>query len=99
MTPLMIIASLLTGILIVGAATPMRNVFKKSAKANRESSGAASIMVAAMHGNYCCRLYAGRLFYEKQGEGLGEYFFDSIFSDIDSLALFAGIHEKHFGYS
>jgi len=43
-------------------------------------------------------LYAGRLFYDKQGEGLGEYFFDSLFSDIDSLALFAGIHEKHFGY-
>jgi len=34
-------------------------------------------------------LYAGRLFYDKQGEGLGEYFFDSIFSDIDSLALLA----------
>jgi len=43
-------------------------------------------------------LYAGRLFYDKQGEGLGEYFFDSLFSDIDSLVLFAGIHEKHFGY-
>lgn len=43
-------------------------------------------------------LYAGRLFYDKQGEGLGEYFFDSLFSDIDSLSLFAGIHEKHFGY-
>lgn len=43
-------------------------------------------------------LYAGRLFYEKQGDELGDYFFDSLFSDIDSLALFAGIHEKHFGY-
>ncbi len=43
-------------------------------------------------------LYAGGLFYEKQGEGLGDYFFDSLFSDIDSLVLFAGIHEKHFGY-
>ena len=43
-------------------------------------------------------LCAGRLFYDKQGEGLGEYFFESLFSDIDSLALFAGIHEKHFGY-
>ncbi len=27
----------------------------------------------------------GRLFYERQGENLGEYFFDSLFSDIDSL--------------
>ncbi len=43
-------------------------------------------------------LHAGRLFYEKQGEGLGEYFFDSIFSDIDSLVLYAGIHQKVFGY-
>jgi hypothetical protein len=37
-------------------------------------------------------LSEGRLFYEKQGEGLGEYFFDSLFSDIDSLTLYAGIH-------
>ena len=43
-------------------------------------------------------LYEGRLFYEKQGEGLGEYFFDSLFSDIDSLILYAGIHIKVFGY-
>ncbi|MFZ4441046.1 MAG: hypothetical protein ACOYOS_21755 [Syntrophales bacterium] len=27
-------------------------------------------------------LSEGRLFYEKQGEGLGDYFFDSLFSDI-----------------
>ena len=33
-----------------------------------------------------------------QGEGLGEYFFDSLFSDIDSLVLYAGIHPKVFGY-
>ena len=43
-------------------------------------------------------LHAGRLFYEKQGEGLGDYFLDSLFSDIDSLALYAGIHRKVFGY-
>lgn len=43
-------------------------------------------------------LHAGRLFYEKQGEGLGEYFFDSLFSDIDSLRLYAGIHPEFFGY-
>lgn len=43
-------------------------------------------------------LYEGRLFYEKQGEGVGEYFFDSLFSDIDSLALYGGIHPKVFGY-
>lgn len=40
----------------------------------------------------------GREFYDKQGEGLGDYFFDSIFADIDSLALYAGIHLKTFGF-
>jgi hypothetical protein len=39
-------------------------------------------------------LHSGRLFYERQGEGLGEYFFDSIFADIDSLMLYAGIHQN-----
>lgn len=43
-------------------------------------------------------LSEGRSFYEKQGEGLGEYFFDSLFSDIDSLTLYGGIHPKFFGY-
>jgi hypothetical protein len=45
-----------------------------------------------------CDLYAGRFFYENQGQGLGEYFFDSLFSDIDSLLLYAGIHQKVWGY-
>ena len=43
-------------------------------------------------------LFEGRVFYAKQGEGLGGYFFDSLFSDIDSLVLFGGIHQKIFGY-
>ena len=43
-------------------------------------------------------LAEARDFYEKQGEGLGDYFFDSLFSDIDSLVLYAGIHPKYFGY-
>jgi len=29
---------------------------------------------------------------------VGDYFFDSLFADIDSLALYAGIHLKIFGY-
>ena len=33
-------------------------------------------------------------FYESQEAGLGEYFLENIYSDIDSLALFAGIHLK-----
>ena len=40
----------------------------------------------------------GRDFYEEQGEGLGDYFFDSVFSDIDSLSLYGGIHRKVMGY-
>jgi len=43
-------------------------------------------------------LSEGRLFYERQGEGLGEYFLDSLFSDIDSLTLYGEIHPKFFGY-
>ena len=36
------------------------------------------------------------LFYEKISKGLGNYFLDSLFSDIDSLLLYAGIHSIHF---
>ena len=43
-------------------------------------------------------LASGRDFYEEQGEGLGSYFLDSLFSDIDSLMLYAGIHRKFFGF-
>jgi hypothetical protein len=35
-------------------------------------------------------LAIGREFYERQAEGIGDYFFDSLFSDIDSLSLFGG---------
>jgi plasmid stabilization system protein ParE len=43
-------------------------------------------------------LAEGRDFYERQGEGLGRCFLDSLFSDIDSLVLYAGIHRKFFGF-
>ena len=43
-------------------------------------------------------LTEGREFYERQGEALGAYFLDSLFSDIDSLALYAGIHRKVLGF-
>ena len=43
-------------------------------------------------------LASGRIFYDQQGEGLGDYFFDSVFADIDSLALYGGIHRRVFGY-
>jgi plasmid stabilization system protein ParE len=40
----------------------------------------------------------GRKFYDLQGDGLGDYFFDSLFSEVDSLLVFAGIHSLHFRY-
>jgi len=43
-------------------------------------------------------LYRGRSFYEKQSEGIGDYFLNSLFSDIDSLTLYGGIHQKYYGY-
>lgn len=44
-------------------------------------------------------LVDGFRFYESQSPGLGDYFLDSIFSDIESLQLYAGIHAQHFGYN
>jgi hypothetical protein len=40
----------------------------------------------------------GQHFYEQQQDGLGVYFLDSLFSDIDALLLYAGIHQQYFGY-
>ena len=39
-------------------------------------------------------LLVGFDFYETQAAGLGQYFLDSLFSDIDALALYAGVHPK-----
>ena len=41
-------------------------------------------------------LKEGFHFYELQQKGLGSYFLESLFSDIESLKLFAGIHGIHF---
>lgn len=37
-------------------------------------------------------------FYERQTAGLGAYFVDSLLSDIESLHLYAGLHELHSDY-
>jgi hypothetical protein len=37
-------------------------------------------------------------FYEGQADGLGDYFLDSLWSDIQSLRLYGGIHAIHNGY-
>jgi plasmid stabilization system protein ParE len=42
-------------------------------------------------------LREGFYFYESQEIGIGSYFLESLFSDIESLRLFAGIHAVHFG--
>lgn len=39
-------------------------------------------------------LLEGYAFYEEQQAGIGDYFLDSLFADIDALALYAGIHPK-----
>jgi hypothetical protein len=43
-------------------------------------------------------LAAGRRFYDRHQKGVGDYFFDSVFADIDSLTLYAGIHRIVFGF-
>ena len=41
----------------------------------------------------------GYLFYERQGSSyLGNYFLATLQGDLSSLALYAGIHNKHFGF-
>ena len=39
-------------------------------------------------------LVAGYHFYEKSERGLGNYFLTNLYSDIESLVVFGGIHRK-----
>ena len=43
-------------------------------------------------------LEEGYRFYESRQPRLGSYFLDSLYSDIDSLAFYAGIHRVVFGH-
>jgi hypothetical protein len=43
-------------------------------------------------------LIEGFQFYEGRETGVGSYFLDCLFSDIDSLLLFARIHQIVYGY-
>lgn len=43
-------------------------------------------------------LESGRRFYESHQSGIGEYFIESLLSDLNSLNLYAGIHRNHFGF-
>jgi hypothetical protein len=40
----------------------------------------------------------GFAFYELRRPGLGDYFFDSISADLDSLMFYAGIHRQVQGF-
>ena len=41
-------------------------------------------------------LIDGYYFYERQTKGIGSYFLDSLYSDIDSLIIAAGVHQMYF---
>ena len=43
-------------------------------------------------------LEKGYVFYNEQEAGVGEYFWDSLFADVESLVIYAGIHGKKFGF-
>lgn len=40
----------------------------------------------------------GFKFYEERQESLGHYFLDTLYSDIDSLAIYGGIHPTRHGF-
>ena len=41
-------------------------------------------------------LEAGRVFYDQREAGVGDYFWDSLIADMESLSIFAGIHVKKY---
>jgi len=43
-------------------------------------------------------LEEGQRFYNRAQQGIGEYFYDSLISDIESLYLYAGTHLCHNDY-
>jgi len=43
-------------------------------------------------------LMDGYWFYENQEAGLGDYFMDSMYAELGSLRLYAGIHVRHYDF-
>jgi plasmid stabilization system protein ParE len=39
----------------------------------------------------------GKAFYEQREPGVADYFWDSLFADIESLIIYAGVHSKTHG--
>ena len=42
-------------------------------------------------------LNEGKVFYDQRGQGVGDYFWDSLCADIESLTIYAGIHNRRQG--
>lgn len=63
----------------------------------RRTAGPARLMKVALSASAEEDLLDGFEFYESQQLDLGWYFLDSLYADIDSLGLYAGIHPKPFG--
>ncbi len=40
----------------------------------------------------------GNSFYDNKETGVGDYFWDTLLSDIESLVIYAGIHSKKHGF-
>ena len=40
----------------------------------------------------------GRIFYNNQQQGIGDYFWDTLISDIESLIISGGVHSKKYGF-
>jgi len=43
-------------------------------------------------------LSEGKDFYDQREMGVGDYFWDSLIADIESLVIYAGIHNKKYGF-
>ena len=48
-------------------------------------------------GEVASDLNEGRAFYDQQEPGIGDYFWDSLVADIESLRIYAGIHPRKHG--
>jgi hypothetical protein len=40
----------------------------------------------------------GKAFYDQRESGVGDYFWDSLLADIESLVIYAGIHSREHGF-
>ena len=43
-------------------------------------------------------LNSGKAFYDLQEAGVGDYFWDCMIADIESLVIYAGVHRKKVGF-